>query len=499
MISPLRHCLRLTCLFDSSFSSAFYCSSSLASAGIDCPEKRCVDDSTPRSDIDLLLEKVRVGGSHDEVLQSLSQDAVCNSVQLSHDLVAGLLHRFRDDWRSALGVFKWASSRSGYEHSSESYDTMVDILGKLKQMDQMRVFLDDMKRCHVVTLSTIGKVMRRFAGAGQWEEAVRIFDELGSFGLEKNTESMNLLLDTLCKERKVEQARAVFLELKSHVPPNANTFNIFINGWCRLNRVDEAYWTIQEMKGYGCRPCIISYSTLVLFHCRQNQFDKVYELFDEMVKQGCPPNVVTYTTVMSSLAKLERFGEAIEVARKMDSTGCKPDVLFYNSLIHSLGRAGKVKEAIEVFEVEMRNNGISPNTSTYNTMIAMFCHQGQEQKALNLLKAMERLKLCKPDVQTYFPLLKSCFKTGKVGTSLSTLLDDMAIKHHLSLDASAYTLLIHGLCRANRCEWAYRLFEEMIAKDMTPRYRTCLLLWKELEQQLMYESAQKVAAYMEKL
>ncbi|KAF2292851.1 hypothetical protein GH714_029328 [Hevea brasiliensis] len=311
---------------------------------------------------------------------------------------------------------------------------------------------------------------------------------------------MNLLLDTLCKERKVEQAREIFLELKSHISPNANTFNIFIHGWCKVCRVDEAYWTIQEMRGHGFLPCVISYSTIIQFYCCRCDFCKVYELLDEMeAALGSTPNVVTYTSVMSALAKSEKYEEALEIAQRMRLVGCKPDALFYNSLIHSLGRAGRPQEAVRIFEEEMPSTGIPPNTSTYNSMIAMLCHQAQELKALNLLNEMETSMICKPDVQTYYPLLKSCFRTGKIDSLLRQLLDDMVKKHHLSLDKSAYTLLIHGLCRANKCDWAYCLFEEMIGKDIMPRYRTCCLLLEEVKLKHLYDAAKKIEIVMQKL
>ncbi|EEF47555.1 pentatricopeptide repeat-containing protein, putative [Ricinus communis] len=456
-------------------------------------------DSKRQSDIDVIVAKIRVGSSHDEIVQSLVHDEVCNSIHLSHELVDKLLFRFKDDWKSALGVFRWAESRAGYKHSPEAYDTMVDIMGKMKQMDQMEFLLEEMEKGQHVTLKTVGKAMRRFAGARQWENVLRVFDKLGTFGLEKNTESMNLLLDTLCKERKVELAREIFLDLKSHISPNANTFNIFIHGWCKVNRVEEAYWTIQEMKGHGCTPCVISYSTIVQFYCHRSNFSKVYELLDEMEAQGLIPNVVTYTSVMSALAKSEEYEEALQIAQRMKSVGCKPDTLFYNSLIHTLGKAGRPEEAIQVFEVEMPNTGVPPNTSTYNSMIAMLCHHSQERKALNLLKEIEASIICKPDVQTYYPLLKSCFKAGSIDSLLSQLLDDMVKKHHLSLDFSAYTLLVHGLCRANKCEWAYCLFEEMIGKDMTPKYQTCRLLLDEVKLKHMYDAAQKIEIVMQKI
>ncbi|XWS34620.1 hypothetical protein CRYUN_Cryun21dG0053600 [Craigia yunnanensis] len=154
--------------------------------------------------------KVRAGSSHGEVFQFLTSDQECNAIQLSHDLVGKLLHRFNDDWKSALGAFSWAASRPGYKHSPQAYDTMLDILGKMKQMDRMKDFLEETCQGHHVTLNAIAKVMRRFAGAREWENVVRIFYELETFGLEKNTDSMNLLLDTLSKVKNIKEAREIF-------------------------------------------------------------------------------------------------------------------------------------------------------------------------------------------------------------------------------------------------------------------------------------------------
>nr|KYP41009.1 hypothetical protein KK1_037612 [Cajanus cajan] len=376
---------------------------------------------------------------------------------------------------------------------------MVDILGRMKVMEKLKFLLGEMREGGFVTLNTVAKVMRRFAGAGQWVDAVRVFDELHTFGLEKNTDSMNLLLDTLCKEQFVEQAREIFLELKQHIAPNAHTFNIFIHGWCKVCRVDEAHWTIQEMKGYGVRPCVISYSTIIRCYCQEGNFSRVYELLDEMQAQGCSPNVITYTTVMCALAKAEKFEEALEVAERMTSSGCRPDTLFCNSFIYTLGRAGRVDEANYVFKVAMPKAGVAPNTSTYSSMISMLCYHAQEKRAFEILKEMENSGNCKPDLQTYHPLIKSCFRTGNIDSLLNDILNDMINKHHLSLDLSTYTLLIHGLCRADRCNWAFSLFEEMIDQDIIPRYRTCHLLLDEVKQKNMYQAAEKIEDLMKNL
>uniref|UniRef100_A0A7N0UVE3 Pentatricopeptide repeat-containing protein n=1 Tax=Kalanchoe fedtschenkoi TaxID=63787 RepID=A0A7N0UVE3_KALFE len=445
------------------------------------------------SDLEILISKVRPGNSVDELLFSLIHDQTLSCVKLSQNLVERLLHRFKDDWKSAMGFFTWAETHSDYEHPPAAYDLMVDILGKNRQMSLMNSFLEDMRNSgNLITLNTVSKAMRRLCGAGQWEEAVCLFDKLEAFGLKRNTESMNLLLDTLCKEKKAQQARDVFVMLKPYIAPSAHTFNIFIHGWCKVGRVDEAEWTIEEMKGCGCRPCVISYSTIIEFHCRQSNFRQVYALLDKMEAQGCPANVVTYTTILCSLAKSEEFDEAMKITERMKLSKCRPDTLFYNSLIYTLGRAGRVQDALHVFKVEMPNTRVLPSTSTYNSMISMLCHHGEEQLAFSFLKEIELSTVCKPDVQTYYPLLKYCFKSGKTDSLLSSLLSDMVNKHRLSLDISAYSLLIHGLCQANKCQWAYHLFEKMIGQELKPRVQTCRLLLEECKEKFMYDAAERI-------
>ncbi|KAL0708728.1 hypothetical protein Bca4012_075154 [Brassica carinata] len=431
--------------------------------------------------------------SEDEVFHRLSNDPFCNRVNLSDTLLNKLLHRFRDDWRSALGVLKWAESRKAHhhKHSPEAYDLAVDILGKAKKWDRMKEFVQKMSEDKAVTLNTVAKIMRRFAGAGEWEEAVNVFDRLNEFGLEKNTESMNLLLDTLCKEKRVERARSVLLELKAHIKPDSHTFNIFINGWCKTNRVEEALWTIQEMRGYGFRPCVISYTTIIKCYCLQCDFIKVYEMLSLMEANDSPPNSVTYTTIMSCLNSQKEFEESLRVAARMKRSGIEADTLFYNCLIHTLARAGRVEEAERVFREEMP----SVNTSTYNSMIAMYCHHDEEVKAVELLREMEGLKVCEPDVHTYHPLLRSCFKRGDV-VEVGRLLKEMVTKHHLSLDESTYTFLIQRFCTADMCEWAYCLFEEMISQDIAPRHRTCLLLLEEVRKKNMLEAVERIEHVM---
>ncbi|KAG1338426.1 putative Pentatricopeptide repeat-containing protein, mitochondrial [Cocos nucifera] len=375
---------------------------------------------------------------------------------------------------------------------------MVDLLGKMKQMDRMWDLVHELRSEGLVTLETIAKIMRRLAGAGRWKDAVKLFEDLETMGFDQDTRSMNIFLDTLCKEKRVDVAREAFLVLKSHIPPDAFTFNIFVHGWCSACRIDEAMWTIEEMKKWGLRPSVITYSTILQAYCNQHKFQEVYDLLDRMVAEGCLPNVVTYTTIMNSFANTGKLEEALGIVKRMKSSGCKLDILFYNSLINILGKAGRLHEAAHIFDIDMQRNGIRRNLSTYNTMISIFCHQCQEQNALNVLKEMENLS-CEPDLQTYRPLLKLCFKLRQRDDHIHSLLSDMINKHHLSLDLDTYTLLIHGLCSVGNIEWACLLFDEMIGREIQPRNRTCKLLMDEAGQKNMEAAVERIKTVMKRI
>jgi hypothetical protein len=137
MVPILRSCLRNAHLFSrSSCVSSPQSSSLFTSTKFYHQEKR--PDPRNQSSVNLVAAKVRAGSSPDEILLSLAYDKVCNNIEVSNSLVDKLLSRFKDDWKYALGVFRWARLRSGYKHRPKAYDMMVGNLGKMKQMDQMR-------------------------------------------------------------------------------------------------------------------------------------------------------------------------------------------------------------------------------------------------------------------------------------------------------------------------------------------------------------------------
>ncbi|KAI0497860.1 hypothetical protein KFK09_021098 [Dendrobium nobile] len=411
------------------------------------------------------------------------------SPKVSKDLVDKILKRFSNEWIPALGFFRWADARMGYKHSRDSYDMMVDILGKSKQFDTMWGLVEEMSRIGgLISLSTITKVIRRLAGAARWKEAIRAFHGMVKFGISKDTVAMNILLDSLCKERSVMRARYAFLDLRREIAPNASSFNILIHGWCKARKLEEAWQTLEEMIEFGFKPCVITYTSLIEAYCMERDFQKVEAVLDEMRTQGCQPNVITYTIIMHSFGKVKETLAAFFVLDQMKTDGCLPDASVYNSLIYIFARAGQLREAYNVYE-EMHKREIFPNVTTFNTLISAACNHSQADHALKLLVKMDETS-CKPDIKTYTPLLKlSCAR--KWMRVLLYLLGHM-FKRDISLDLGTYTLLVRGLCRTGKLKQACIFYEEMILKGFIPRSHSSAILLEALERKNMVAAKSRV-------
>ncbi|KAL6637841.1 hypothetical protein ACP70R_025413 [Stipagrostis hirtigluma subsp. patula] len=412
----------------------------------------------------------------------------CCPVKVSARLVDKILHRFSNDWVAAFGFFMWAGEQEGYRRCADSYDMMVDILGKFKQFDLMFGLISQMHEAGgLVSLVTMTNVMRRLCGASRWSDAIDAFHKMDRFGVAKDTKAMNVLLDTLCKERSVKRARGAFEALMGTIPPDESSFNTLVHGWCKARMLKEARETMKEMEEHGFSPSVITYTSLIEAYCVEKDFQTVYSILAEMRTKGCLPNIITYTIVMHALGKAGRTQEALDTFYKVKQDGCNPDASFYNSLIYILGRSGRLQDADFVVE-EMHRTGISPNLTTFNTLISAACDHSQAENALKLLVKMEE-QSCKPDIKTYTPLLKLCCRRQWVKTLLFLICH--MFRKDITPDFSTYTLLVSWLCRNGRLAQSCLFLEEMVLKGFAPKQETFDLVLDKLEKRNILHSAKR--------
>ncbi|KAM7462829.1 hypothetical protein LguiA_030950 [Lonicera macranthoides] len=426
--------------------------------------------------------------SPDPVVQALKG---C-SVIVSESLVTQMLKRFSKEWIPAFGFFKWAKLQTGFKHSPDSYNLMVDSLGKSRKFALMWEIVEEMHKLGYVTLVTMTKVMRRLAKAHRYEEAIEAFRRIEQFGVNKDVAALNTLMDALVKDQSSELAQSAYTEFKSHISPNLRTFNILIHGWCKARQLEKAQVTIEEMRKHGLCPDVVSYTSFIEAYCYEKDFRKVDAVLVEMQEKGCPQSIITYTIIMHALGKAKQINEALEVYEKMKHNGIVPDSSFYSSLIYILSKAGRLKDAQHLFD-DMPKQGVTRNVWAYNTMITIACQHSQEEQALKLLKEMED-SLCKPDNDTYVPLLKMCCRMKRMKV-ISFLLNHM-VKNDVGVGIETYSILVRGLCKSGKLEHACSFFEEIVLRGFVPWDNVYKLLVTELDRKGMGKAKEQIEELM---
>lgn len=454
-------------------------------------EAKGYDESTVSNKSDIDAKKItKVLRERFESLDSVVQALNDSHVTPSESLVTQMLKRFDNNWKSAYGVFIWAESHMGSKFSPAMYDLLVDCLGKSKKFDLMWQVVEKMVKIgeNYVTINTMAKVIRRLGKAGMHEDSIDAFRRIEQFGVKRDLLALNVMIDSLAKEKNVERANDIYLEFKNEIPPNSHTFNSLMHGWSKARQIGKVQTTMEEMKEHGICPDVISYTTLIEAYCCEKDFRKVDQLLEEMQEKGCPPNIITYTIVMHALGKSKEIDEALKVYDKMKTSGCVLDTSFYSSLIYILSKAGRLKDAREVFD-EMPEQGIKCDTQTYNTMITSVCKHAQEEDALKLLHEMETNRV-KPDFDTYAPLLKMCCKLKRMKV-LSFLLTHMS-DNNVSVGLGTYSLLVRGLCKNGKLKHACSFLEDAVMKGFIPYDTMFKMVETELEKEGMSEEKKRI-------
>ncbi|KAJ0106678.1 hypothetical protein Patl1_18431 [Pistacia atlantica] len=171
-----------------------------------------------------------------------------------------------------------------------------------------------------------------------------------------------------------------------------------IIGFCNVGRLEDACALLKAMRGHGCAPNAVAYSTLLNGICKSESMQMALELSGEMEKEArdCSSNVVTYSSVIqSTLIKglcLDGIEEAYKLIDKVFVGGSVLHGDYYNSLVIPLVRTKRLKEADKLFR-KMLASGMKPNGLAYG-----FCQESHSLEASKLARFMleRRIRLQAP-------------------------------------------------------------------------------------------------------
>lgn len=421
------------------------------------------------------------------------ESALDNSgVKIYPQLMEKLLERAEYSWKPMLSCFSWAANQSGFMHTTNSFNLMINMMTKMREFDSAWVLVGHMREQGLITSQTFAILMRRYARAGMPEAAVRTFDLMDYFGCKADSDAFHILLDALCKEDKAHPATVFFEQRKSGFESTPVTYNILINGWCRLRRVAKAHKLFDQMVGDRILPSVVSYTTLIDGYCRAGSLEDALKLLGTMKEKGCQPNVITYNSIVDALGEAGKPQDALSMLDEMNATGCTPNISTYNSLVKGLCKQEDLPGASAILKL-MMERGCLPTVTTYSYFFRFFCKYGKIKEGMNLYMKMAESGYV-PDRLIYQLLIKMLCERGRVELALQ-------VKKEMDAggcdpDLATCTMLIHRLCRSKRLEEACEHFEKMIQKGISPQYVTYEILMDGLRKANQPDRAQILSEMM---
>ncbi|KAK8617420.1 hypothetical protein V6N13_080336 [Hibiscus sabdariffa] len=170
-------------------------------------------------------------------------------------------------------------------------------------------------------------------------------------------------------------------------PNNTIVINriIFAFGECR--QIEKALLIFNQMKGFGCKPDVITYNTILDILGRVGRVDEMVYEFTTMKEAGFVPDFITYNTLLNNLRKVGRLDMCLLFFREMGDSGIEPDLITFREMIEVFGRSGNTEVALKLFS-EMKQRNIRPSIYIYRSLIDILKKAGKLDLAMSFSEEM---------------------------------------------------------------------------------------------------------------
>ncbi|XWS37254.1 hypothetical protein CRYUN_Cryun19dG0027600 [Craigia yunnanensis] len=264
-----------------------------------------------------------------------------------------------------LGFFERMEKDYGFKRDKESLRLVVEKLcqnGYASYAEKMvkdsanEIFPDEMI-CDLL--------IKGWCVDGNIDEARRLAGEMYRGGFEIGTMAYNAMLDCVCRLcrkrdpfRLHSEAEKVLLDMDFYgVPRNVETFNVLMNNLCKIRNTEDAMKLFYRMGEWGCYPEAESYLILIRSLYQAARVGEGDEMIDRIKSAGFDDMLdkKEYYSFLKILCGIERVEHAMTVFKKMKADGCKPGIKTYDLLMGKLCAHNRLDRANALYNEALKD------------------------------------------------------------------------------------------------------------------------------------------------
>ncbi|KAJ1809951.1 hypothetical protein LPJ75_004293 [Coemansia sp. RSA 2598] len=232
----------------------------------------------------------------------------------------------------------------------------VDIISESGELDTIRVY---------------NTLIRASMKNNQFSQVLQLIAHLRKHGVQPNVVTYGMLLDTLSKAGKLEQAKKMFHDIieKGMIKPDLYIFSTMIDACGRNGDIKHMFYLKDQMAAYDLYPEEIIYNSILSAMSRQKRVDlrRVMAVVDELVKSEPPiyPTIRTFNPVVAAFASKARASglgsdelQFLQTwyAKISDEYYVVKDSYMYGLAIEAFAASNRLDDAMDVYGEMMRHS-----------------------------------------------------------------------------------------------------------------------------------------------
>ncbi|KAL9248141.1 hypothetical protein vseg_021497 [Gypsophila vaccaria] len=262
----------------------------------------------------LLREMDARGVGLNVVCYNVLIDGICRYSSLHpHD-------RFEAVIRAADRVFHEMRGR-GIEPDVTSYSIVLHVCSRAHRPELCLDRLEAMKERGISpSVVTYTSVVKCLSSCGRFEEAEGLLDEMVRSGVTPTAVTYNCFFKELRGRKDVGKALGLYRRMKKEglCVPSLHTYNILVQMFVKLNRMEivEEIWN--DMKEAGSGPDLDSYTVLVHGLIEKEKWREACQYFVQMIERGLLPQKVTFETLYRGLIQANKLRTWRRLQKKLE-------------------------------------------------------------------------------------------------------------------------------------------------------------------------------------
>lgn len=267
----------------------------------------------------------------------------------------------------------------GLSPDTFTYSVMVNCLGKGGQLAaSQKMYAEMIENGCIPNLVTYNIMIALQAKARNYPSAVKLYRDMQAAGFRPDQVTYNIVMEALGHCGHIEEAEAVFNEMRKDCVPDEPVYCLLIDLWGKAGDIERARTWYRVMIEEGLKPNTPTCNSLLSAYLRAHCFAEARDVLINMLCIGLVPSLQTYTLLLSCCT--ESNSEMALCCELMAITG-HPAHSFLSSLPNAEPSGQNVREHTSHFFDVMHSEDRESKRGLVDAVIDFLHKSGLKEEA----------------------------------------------------------------------------------------------------------------------